>query len=114
MLNEKRIAVETEEEWLKWAQEIPTLNFPKEYNVKIIPPSTGAIVRFVVMADDARVSVYLDCYDNLGIFGEPYWEIYPLENDCWRYPMNDTEELMKGIRDSINSQLLSGSLTHDE
>jgi hypothetical protein len=110
MINENRIKVEQEEEWLKWASEIPTLNFPEEFNVKIIPPSTGAIVRFAVTFENAHVSVYLDCYENLGYFGEPYWEIYPFKDgDVERYAMNNTEDLMNGIKESINGQLLRGS-----
>ena len=76
-LMEARFLVEQQYEWNKWTKEIPSLNFKKKWNVKIIPPCTGAIIRFRVTYKNRWVSVYLDCYDELGFFGEPYWEIYP-------------------------------------
>lgn len=110
MINSNRIQVETEEEWNKWSDEIPSINFPSEFSVQIIPPSTGAIVRFVVTCDTARVSVYLDCYDNLATFGEPYWEMYPyMDGDVARFRMADVDELMVNVKESVNNQLMRGS-----
>ena len=89
----------------KWAQEIPYLSFPSDWKVKIVPPFSGAMVRFYVKKEEAFVSVYLDCYDLLGFYQEPYWEIYPYEDDVFRCEMNKTEELLKAISHSISSQL---------
>ena len=98
-----RAKIEKEEEWLKWKIEIPVLNFPSDWNVKIIPPFSGAIVRFIILNIEGEqiVSVYLDCYDMLGYFGEPYWEIYPYGDDVYRVAMNDTKELLEKIKEII-------------
>ena len=59
-------------EWEKWTKEIPYINFPERFEVKIIPPFTGAVIRFLVRDKEypsASVSVYLDCYEILGIYG---------------------------------------------
>jgi len=92
-------------EWRKWAREIPQIAFPPDWLIRIIPPFSGAICRFTVANKEnpsSEVSVYLDCYDILGIYGEPYWEIYPdSEGSNSRYDMNDTQGLLKAIAESF-------------
>lgn len=84
--------------WQEWKKYIPSLKFDPSWEVTIIPPFSGAMIRFIVQKENSRrISVYLDCYDVLGSFGAPYWEIYPYENGTYRVAMNDTEELMKSI-----------------
>jgi len=100
----KRAEVEREEEWgEKWIKEIPHLHFKQDWKVKIIPPFGGAIARFWIDKGDNHVSVYLDCYDKLGYFGAPYWEVYPYEEDVYRVAMNDTDELLKIIAEVIDA-----------
>lgn len=86
-------------EWKKWTDEIPFIKFPKDWEVKIIPPFAGAVVRFLVNTPKRkRISVYLDCYENLGYFGGPHWEVYPDKDDNnARFAMSDTEGLLKCI-----------------
>jgi hypothetical protein len=96
-----RYEVEDSEEWRKWCEEIPELKFPTGWRVKIIPPFGGAIARFRVFKGKKDVSVYLDCYDRLGCFGEPYWEIYPYEEDVHRVPMKNVDELISAITESL-------------
>lgn len=96
-----RCNVEDAENWVKWVQEIPRLKFPSSWEVKVIPPFGGAIVRFQVFKGGKNVSVYLDCYDRLGIFGAPYWEIYPYEGDTYRCPMLDVKDLIYRISQSL-------------
>lgn len=91
-------------EYDKWVKEIPFIKFDNDWEVKVIPPFATAVARFQVQKGKAFVSVYLDCYDNLGIFGKPYWEVYPHEGDVYRCEMNNTEELLKAIRESIAEQ----------
>lgn len=87
--------------WRKWDEEIPFIHWPGDWSVKAIPPVTGAVVRYKVKKPgDKIVSVYLDCYDILGFFGEPYWEIYPHNNDTFRCKMNDTTALLQAIEES--------------
>lgn len=103
---EARYGIENLDEWDKWKVEIPFLKFPSEWHVKIIPPFTGAIIRFWVKKDLSMphpVSVYLDCYDRLGCCGgKPYWEVYPdMDGGTSRHLMNETEDLIQTIGDAL-------------
>ena len=91
-------------EYKKWCGEIPHITFPNDWQVQVIPPFAGAVVRFKIKKGDASVSIYLDCYDRLGCYGQPYWEVYPHENDVFRCDMEDTETLLKAIAESIAEQ----------
>jgi hypothetical protein len=94
---------ETEMEHKKWLSEIPFISFPSDWQIQISPPFGGAVIRFRVKSGKAHISIYLDCYDNLGYVGEPYWEIYPDENgDNLRFLLNEINELIKAIQDSID------------
>lgn len=90
-------------EWNKWCKEIPRLNFKEDWNVKIMPPVCCAIIRFNCEKNGKTADVYLDCYDELGCFGEPYWEIYPYDGDVYRCKMNDTKTLLKAIDEILSS-----------
>ncbi len=98
----KRAEIEKDEKWLEWIKKIPHLQFKENWKIKILPPFSYAMVRFRVDKDNNYVSVYLDCYDRLGYFGEPYWEVYPYKDDIYRVKMNNTDELMKIITEVIN------------
>lgn len=100
-------------EWRKWALEIPYIQFPSHWQVKVIPPFGSAVVRFGVKFPNKEgyLSVYLDCYSYLGYCvdnsGEPlpYWEIYPADGgDCARFPMERTDELIKAIEAALNDK----------
>lgn len=83
----------------KWAHEIPYIQFPSEWKIKIIPPFGGASVRFIAKLNDKEVSIYLDCYGNLGCMASPYWEIYPnFEGDNERFGLDEVEEMLESIR----------------
>lgn len=97
-------------EWDKWREEIPFINFPERFEVKIIPPFGGAVARFQVRDKDYKdtwVSVYLDCYDMLGYYEEPYWEIYPYKDDTYRCGMNEVDKLVEAITLTIDNQISS-------
>lgn len=98
-----RAKVEQKYEWLKWAGKIPFISFPKEWLIKIMPPFAGAVVRFSAKHPDLPdcISVYLDCYDTLGFYGEPYWEAYSINGDTFRCPMADTNALLCAIDDEF-------------
>ena len=92
-----------EVKWLQDRKKIPNLNFPKEWNIRLWPPFTGATVRFQV---NDKISVYLDMHDNLGsigLGGEPYWEIYPYKGDTCRVGMLDTAELIEQIQVALDT-----------
>lgn len=90
----------------KWREEIPFIKFPSDWEIKIAPPSVGAVIRFQVRKGNAWVSVYLDCYGHLGAVSHPYWEVYPYDGDCFRCYMNNTDELLKAIAKSIKEQFV--------
>ena len=93
-----RYKVEEQEQWREWVDKIPFISWPADWQVKAVPPFAGALLRYVIKTPRCeRISVYLDCFDRLGYFGEPYWEVYPHKGDCFRCPLNDTEELLKAI-----------------
>ncbi len=89
--------LEKRDEWRKWIKDIPFIEFPPTWKVKIIPPFGNAIVRFIIMVGPHEVSIYLDCYDKLGCFGSPYWEVYPCEGSTGRCKMDDTKTLLEMI-----------------
>ena len=92
----------------KWRKEIPFIEFPAGWKVQISPPSGGAVVRFRVKKDKAEMSVYLDCYDSIGRYGSPYWEIYPYNDEAstYRCGIKETEKLLGVIEESIQRQNL--------
>ena len=90
--------VESTEDWKGIIDKLPSLKFRKKYEVKIIPPFGGAVARFYIEKNGEHVcSVYCDFFDRLGGYGEPYYELYPFEDDIKRYSLNQTDEMMKDI-----------------
>lgn len=84
-------------EWRKWMTEIPFIKWPADWEVKAVPPMAGAIIRYHVKTPktgDNFFSIYLDCYEELGIFGGPYWEVYPVDGDTARFAMADTKSMI--------------------
>lgn len=98
-----RLLVENQEKWRDLIEEIPSISFPQDWKIQIIPPFGGAIVRFRVwipgMNSKEWVSIYLDVYNRLGLATGPYWEVYPYKGDTGRCLMDDTDELLKMIAD---------------
>lgn len=96
-----RALIEGHYEWHKWIKEIPYIKFPGNWDVKAIPPFGGAIVRYMIKHENPQsegVSIYLDCYGELGAVNEPYWEIYPdIDGDVFRCGINDTDELLERL-----------------
>lgn len=96
------------QECRKWGQKLPSLNFEKEWNVKIIPPFGGAVIRFHIEHNGKNVSVYFDGYSELGYMVDeqgnptPYFEYYDGE-DCFRYYINESEKMMKDIKTFLES-----------
>lgn len=93
------------QEHTKWLNEIPYFKIDPSWEIQISPPFNGAVVRFRIKKNEAQVSVYLDCYDRLGIFGSPYWEVYPFDVEVERVEMADVNKLLKLISLSIELQL---------
>lgn len=87
----------------EWGPKIPYLKFPSDCEVKVIPPFGGANVRFLVKKNEKVISVYLDCYANLGAMDVPYWEIYPYQGDTYRCFLNEADDLMEKIEEELNN-----------
>lgn len=102
----ERYTVESNEKWTEWNRKIPEIQLKDGWKLKILAPFGGAMARFRVGLGDASVSVYLDVDDSLGCVGEPYWEIYPYEDDVSRYLINETDDLVNGIDKSLSDQLV--------
>lgn len=91
-----------------WAAKIPSLHFEKEWDVKIVPPFAGALIRFTIDYNGKHVSVYFDGYSELGYMYDdndnpiPYFEYYDGE-DIHRYYMNESEQMMEDIKSFLNS-----------
>jgi hypothetical protein len=101
----KRADVEHNQDWRGWIKKIPELSFPADWKIKIIPPFAGAMVRFMVTTKAGGcTSVYLDCFDELGFMGEPYWEVYPYGEDTYRCLMNETTKLIRAIKHSLKER----------
>lgn len=96
------------QECKKWMREIPALHFEKEWDVKIIPPFGGAVIRFWIDYNGKHVSVYFDAYSELGFVYDdndnpiPYFEYYDGE-ECYRYYMDESEKMMEDIKNYLNS-----------
>lgn len=90
-------------EWRKWISEIPEIQFPSDWKIKMVPPVGGVLVRFHVITEFIHISVYLDAYDMMGCMNmEPYWEIHPSDDDdCERVMMNNVDGLIDAIKRSI-------------
>lgn len=90
--------------WREKAREVPYLKFPADWEVRVTPPFGRADARFSVKCGEATVSVYLDFDGNLGYMDRSYWEIHPIDGDCARYYLHETDELLAGIARSIHQQ----------
>lgn len=99
-----RTKLEAAEKWRDCVAKIPSIKFPADCSVKVIPPFGGAIARFLVCKNNKEVSVYLDFYDALGFMNEtPYYEIHPnKEGDCSRFFLNETEQMIQEITEVLN------------
>lgn len=85
----------------EWGDKIPMIPVPRGYKVAPIPPFGGAVVRlWIEKPNGDKVSIYLDCYNNLGYYHGPYWEVYPVDGDVGRCPIDDVETLVDLIKRS--------------
>ena len=100
--------VEQMHDFRGWSHKLPAFHFDKEWDVKIIPPFAGAIIRFVIDYNGKHVSVYFDAYSELGwMYDEdeqpiPYFEYYD-GVDTHRYYLDESEQMMTDIREFLNN-----------
>ena len=96
----KRTLVEHEQKWTELIQSFPWISFPADWQVRVIPPFSGATARFYLrLPGGEEVSVYADHFNALGYYGGPYWEVYPYKGDVGRCDLDDVDELLRMIGD---------------
>lgn len=108
MASHERYMLENEEKWRDWVNKIPFIPVEKDWEICPIPPFAGAMARFRVRHrdnPDFAVSVYLDVDGSLGVEDNPYWEIYPYEDDTARFAIDNVDRLAKFIAESLNTEL---------
>ena len=95
--------------------------FPSDLQLRIINPHTGAHVRCVLFTSELKeagrffVSIYLDINDNLGLVGQPYFEIYyPSANTggTYRYLFHEQATMWKDIFDTFNAWHGKNTINH--
>jgi len=92
-----RAKVEAAEGWHEWIEKVPLIPFPAGRQIRMRPPFGGALVRFHVFGNGKSVSVYLDVNDSLGYMQQPYWEVYPVNEENERALMDDVPGLLRLI-----------------
>ena len=104
-----RGSVEEKEQWRLWAKKMPKLHFDPDWEVQIIPPFLGALIRFWITKGNKFVSVYFDAFSKLGVVYNnchefvPYFEILDEnKNTTYRYLLDESEEMMAKIREILN------------
>lgn len=104
-MSKHKVSVEyaREMESYKWALKIPFIRFPMHWEVRVLPPFIGAIVRFEIRYKNAIVRVALDGYGMLEYSEMPqYWSITSMHTDVQTCDMNDTESLIKLIEQILD------------
>ena len=92
-----------------WGTRIPALHFEKEWDVRIVPPFGGAVIRFCIDHNGKRASVYFDGYSELGYVVDkdcnpvPYFEYYD-GKECYRYYIDEAEEMMADIKKFLDGE----------
>lgn len=96
-------------EYKRWMKELPFMEIPAGFKIKVVPPFHGAVVRFwiqkvgsVDMQDS--VSVYFDSANVLGWMEHPYWEAYPIDGECQRYFVGEEEKMIADIVKELNRE----------
>jgi hypothetical protein len=91
-------SVDLKHHWLSHIHLIPDINFPSHWNVRLVAPYGGALVRFVV---NGKVSVYFDVDGSLSSMRVPHWEVAVLDDPDRSSPLRflaaETKELIEAI-----------------
>ena len=101
---EFRSKVESFYEYRKWIKEIDFFEIPNGWKFKPVPPFAGAVCRFGLQVGKVSYSIYLDCYDELGFVGEPYWEVFEIDGDVKRFGIKQQKELIDCISKDSESR----------
>lgn len=82
----------------KYLEEIPPINFPSNWSVKIIPPMHGSVSRFWIYDEKGEhVSISLDGYRFINK-EPPSWECYPINGTFFKCNLQQTKKLIREIQ----------------
>jgi hypothetical protein len=95
----ERLNQERRDDWRALAFDLPYFSLPEGWKICVTPPFGGASARFRVMPPHTTetVSVFLDSTDALGLVGETYWEVHPVDDDVERFLKDEIDDLMACI-----------------
>lgn len=86
----------------KWAAKMPALNFPKAWNIKLIPPSRNKLQAFEISLKDQFVSVFLDGYGlHTERTAEPVWKVVKENRQTTEVDMSNTSGLLQAITQAL-------------
>lgn len=106
------------EERTIWLNKLPEIKFPDDYNIKLIPPCTPAIIQFHITLKKNKnclTSIFLDCYELMGVYYSPYWEIHPfIEGSIRRCGIYNTKKLLELIDQSLKEQIKEEKKENDK
>lgn len=91
----------------RWMRELPFMEIPAGFKIKVVPPWHGAVVRFWIQKADAVdmekcISVYFDSRNVLGSMDQPYYEAYSIDDECQRYFVGEEDKMMADIVRELN------------
>jgi hypothetical protein len=100
----KRKEVEAEQGWVEEADTIPFIQFPADWQIKIMPPYYDVVIRYKIKLPSGVVkSVFLDSRcslsDHFDQNGRPlsYWEVFPVGKKYGQCGKLDVDMLIKLI-----------------
>jgi len=110
----ERSQIERDEKWNDYYKAMPFIPILKDWEIKVLPPFGGALMRFQLQKGEKHFSIYFDANDYLGSVGKPYWEAYPIriededeENGFYgeakRYYENKFREMIKDIYEQVET-----------
>ena len=94
-LEAKRYSLEHDEQWDKYHNHMPFISLRSGYQFRVMPPHGGALMRFAIEYEGTSFSIYFDPFERLGIYGSPYYEVYPINDDVYR--SEDINDIMMQI-----------------
>lgn len=90
-----RTAIEHDEHWSDFYNHMPFIYLRFGYQFRVMPPFGGALMRFAISYEGTSFSIYFDPFERLGLYGSPYYEVYPLNDDVYR--SEDINDIMMQI-----------------
>jgi hypothetical protein len=79
----ERYQIERIEDWESHIKQ-DYFSLRPNYEISVIPPLRGALMRFSIRYFHREFSVYFDGNDAFGTVRKPYFEVYPIDGDALR------------------------------